>query len=249
MKEPQYTAVRRNKLYERIVQQFEMQILGGVLRPGDRLPTEGELGKRFEVSRTTIREAVSVLRDKGMVEIHPRRGTFVTDQTRQAASDSLGRLLQMQGGGPDHSQLLEVRELIEPSIAGLAARRAKPEHVARLQDSLVTMTRSVEAEDAESFIEVDVGFHVTLAEATGNVIMPQLLHSVVHLFREVSSKFFFLRIGRTQALDAHRSIIRAIEGGDAVAASEGMRAHLLHVAGNYRAAATEIARREMPSPG
>ena len=116
------------------------------------------------------------------MEIHPRRGTFVTDQTRQAASDSLGRLLQMQGGGPDHSQLLEVRELIEPSIAGLAARRAKPEHVARLLDSLVTMTRSVEAEDAELFIEADVGFHVTLAEATGNVIMPQLLHSVVHLF-------------------------------------------------------------------
>ena len=188
MKEPQYTAVRRNKLYERIVQQFEMQILGGVLRPGDRLPTEGELGKRFEVSRTTIREAVRVLRDKGMVEIHPRRGTFVTDQTRQAASDSLGRLLQMQGGGPDHSQLLEVRELIEPSIAGLAARRAKPEHVARLQDSLVTMTRSVEAEDAESFIEADVGFHVTLAEATGNVIMPQLLHSVVQLFGASSGR-------------------------------------------------------------
>lgn len=79
--------------------------------------------------------------------------------------------------------------------------------------------------------------------------MPQLLHSVVHLFREVSSKFFFLRIGRTQALNAHGRIVRAVEKRDAVAASEAMRFRLLHVAQSYRAAAAQIARREMPSPG
>src|SRR5712675_1898854 len=117
-----YKLVRTSRLYEQIVQQIEESILKGALKPGDQLPAERDLAQRFGVSRTAVREAVKALHEKGLVEAYPGRGTFVTDGTSYSMRQSLDRMLKV--GQPEGSAFLaEVREILEPEIAALAATR------------------------------------------------------------------------------------------------------------------------------
>src|SRR5713101_1514617 len=118
--QPVYRTVRTSRLYEQIVQQIEDSILKGALKPGDQLPAERELAQTFGVSRTAVREAVKALREKGLVEAYSGRGTFVTDGTSQVIRQSLGLVARI--GQPDGSvHLAEVRTILEPEIAALAA--------------------------------------------------------------------------------------------------------------------------------
>jgi len=117
-----YKTVRTSRLYEQIVQQIEESILKGALKAGDQLPAERDLAQRFGVSRTAVREAVKALREKGLVEAYSGRGTFITDGTSQAIRQSLGLMVKIgQPSGSVH--LAEVRAILEPEIAALAATR------------------------------------------------------------------------------------------------------------------------------
>src|SRR6516225_7536717 len=93
-----YEPIQVKRLYEKIVEQIERRILTGELKVGDQLPAERELGEQFHVSRTAVREAVKALREKGLVEVRPGRGTFITNDTSQAVRDSLGRMLKINLG-------------------------------------------------------------------------------------------------------------------------------------------------------
>ena len=119
---PLYRAVKTSRLYELIVQQVEESILKGQLKPGDQLPAERELAQRFGVSRTAVREAVKTLREKGLVEAYTGRGTFVTNGTSQSIRQSLDSMIRTsQQEGSIH--LAELRAVLEPEIAALAASR------------------------------------------------------------------------------------------------------------------------------
>src|SRR5450759_3752812 len=125
---PVYRTVKTSRLYEQIVQQVEDSILKGQLKPGDQLPAERDLAQRFGVSRTAVREAVKTLREKGLVEAYSGRGTFITDGTSQAARQSFDLMVKIgqQEGSP---HLAELRLILEPGIAALAAVRAKEEDI------------------------------------------------------------------------------------------------------------------------
>ena len=117
---PVYRTVRVSRLYEQIVQQVEESILKGQLKPGDQLPAERDLAQRFGVSRTAVREAVKTLREKGLVEAYSGRGTFVTNGTSHAMRQSLDLMIRVnQQEGSTH--LAELRQVLEPEIAALAA--------------------------------------------------------------------------------------------------------------------------------
>ena len=117
-----YRAVKTSRLYEQIVQQVEESILKGQLKPGDQLPAERDLAQSFGVSRTAVREAVKALREKGLVEAYTGRGTFVTNGTSQSMRQSLNLITKInQADGSLH--LAELRRILEPEIAALAAPR------------------------------------------------------------------------------------------------------------------------------
>src|SRR5438270_4938012 len=128
---PVYKAVRTSRLYEQIVQQIEESILKGALKPGDQLPAERELAQNCGVSRTAVREAVKALREKGLVEAYSGRGTFITNGTSQAIRQSLDLMVKI--GQPEGSQYLaELRAILEPEIAALAAARAQESDMATM---------------------------------------------------------------------------------------------------------------------
>jgi GntR family transcriptional repressor for pyruvate dehydrogenase complex len=221
-----YKTVQSLRLYEQIVRQIEESILKGVLKPGDQLPAEPELAQQFNVSRTAVREAVKVLREKGLVEAYSGRGTFITNGTSQSIRQSFD--LMMKIGQPEGSaRLVEVREILEPQIAALAATRADEPHLAAMRQAIVVMDGAMH--DAHAFIDADDDFHLSLAEAAANPLILSLIDSIVGVLREQRMSVFRLNGGGERGQFHHRRIFAAVERRDADGAREAMRAHLQQV--------------------
>src|SRR6201998_4012034 len=162
-----YKIVRSSRLYEQIVQQVEESIHSGVLKPGHQLPPERELAEQFGVSRTAVREAVKALREKGLVEAYPGRGTFITDGTSYTIRQSLDRM--MRTGNEGFAFLAEVRQILEPEIAALATSRADEVDLEAMRQQVAVMDAA--KDDPDTFIEADLDFHLALAEAAANPII------------------------------------------------------------------------------
>jgi GntR family transcriptional repressor for pyruvate dehydrogenase complex len=223
---PVYKVVRTSRLYEQIVQQIEDSVLNGSLKPGDQLPAERELAQRLGVSRTAVREAVKALREKGLVEAYSGRGTFITDGTSQAARQSFDLMIKIgqQEGAP---HLAELRLILEPGIAALAAVRVKEEDLAAMREAVAVMDRA--QDDPEAYIEADLDFHLALAETVANPLILSLIDSIVGLLREQRIKIFNVEGGPQRGQIHHKRILEAMERRDAEMARNAMRAHLEQV--------------------
>jgi len=219
-----YHPIQSERLYERIVDQIERRILAGDLRVGDQLPPERELAEQFTVSRTAVREAIKALREKGLVEIYLGRGTFVTGSAATMVRNSLGLLLKADNG---FANLVEVREILEPEIAALAATRITDEHIAAMTEAVSIMDTALE--NVEAFVEADLDFHLALAEATQNPIIPSLMDSIIDLLREQRKRLGRVEGGLARGQYHHRRILEAIVRRDPQAARKEMQEHLLQV--------------------
>jgi GntR family transcriptional repressor for pyruvate dehydrogenase complex len=219
-----YHPIQSERLYERIVDQIERLIAAGDLKVGDQLPAERELAEQFNVSRTAVREAIKALREKGLVEIRLGRGTFVTKGAAGAVRHSLGLLLKDENGS---SNLTEVREILEPEIAALAATRVTEENIAAMREAVETMETALD--NAEVFVEADLDFHLALAEATQNPVIPSLVDSIVDLLREQRKRTGNVEGGLARGQYHHKMILEAIIQRDPAAARQAMHDHLLQV--------------------
>src|SRR6266849_492188 len=221
-----YKLVRTSRLYEQIVQQIEESILKGALKPGDQLPAERDLAQRFGVSRTAVREAVKALREKGLVEAYSGRGTFITDGTSQAVRQSLDLMVKI--GQPEGSQYLaELRAILEPEIAALAAARAQESDLATMREAVAVMDRA--GRDPDAYIEADLDFHLSLAEAAANPLILSLIDSIVGLLREQRLRIFKVEGGPERGQFHHKRILEAMEQRDPEKVRDAMRAHLEQV--------------------
>ncbi|MBZ5681759.1 MAG: FadR family transcriptional regulator [Acidobacteriia bacterium] len=221
-----YKLVRTSRLYEQIVQQIEESILKGALKPGDQLPAERDLAQRFGVSRTAVREAVKALREKGLVEAYSGRGTFITDGTSHAVRQSLDLMAKI--GQPEGStHLAEVRAILEPEIAALAATRAQESDLTTMREAVAVMDRA--GQDADAYIEADLDFHLALAEAAANPLILSLIDSIVGLLREQRLGIFRIPGGPERGQFHHKRILEAMERRDSEKAREAMKAHLEQV--------------------
>lgn len=221
-----YKAVQTSRLYEQIVQQIEESILKGTLKTGEQLPAERELAQQFGVSRTAVREAVKALSEKGLVEAFSGKGTFITNGTSQSIRESLDRMVKI--GQPEGSiQLAEVRTIIEPEIAALAATRADESHLSALREAYTVMDRS--RKDPQTYIEADLDFHLSLAEAAANPIILSLIDSIVGVLREQRIRIFNVEGGPDRGQFHHKRILDAVEQRDSSKARDAMRAHLEQV--------------------
>jgi GntR family transcriptional regulator, transcriptional repressor for pyruvate dehydrogenase complex len=221
-----YKLIRTSRLYEQIVQQIEESIVKGDLKAGDQLPAERDLAQRFGVSRTAVREAVKALREKGLVEAYSGRGTFITDGTTQAVRQSLDLMVKI--GQPEGStHLAEVRAILEPEIAALAALRIQEPELSTMREAVTTMDRAFK--NPEAYIEADLDFHLALAEGAANPLILSLLDSIVGLLREQRLRIFKVSGGPERGQIYHKRILDAVERHDSEKSREAMRAHLYQV--------------------
>ena len=238
---PLYKAVRTSRLYEQIVQQIEESILKGALKPGDQLPAERELAQNFGVSRTAVREAVKALREKGLVEAFSGKGTFITNGTSQAIRQSLD-LMSRIGQQEGLAHLAELRQILEPEIAALAAARIEDQLLATMREAVATMDRSLH--DPDAYIEADLDFHLALAEAAANPLVLSLLDSIVGILREQRMRIFSVDGGPERGQFHHKRILAATEAHDAERARAAMRDHL----GQVREDSGSSSPQETPAP-
>jgi len=221
-----YKVVRSSRLYEQIVQQIEDSILKGTLKAGDQLPSERELALKFGVSRTAVREAVKSLHEKGLVEAYSGRGTFITNGTSQAVTQSINLMMKIDQADGSAS-LAEVRQILEPEIAALAATRIQEPQLVLMREAFSVMQQALK--DPDAYIEADLDFHLALAEAAGNSLILSLLDSIVGLLREQRIKIFFQEGGPERGQHHHARILVAIEKRDPEASRAAMRDHLEQV--------------------
>ncbi|MBI1878790.1 MAG: FadR family transcriptional regulator [Chloroflexi bacterium] len=221
-----YSTVHASRLYEQIITQIQNLVMEGSLRPGDKLPPERELAEQFGVSRTAVREAVKALREKGLVNIQAGRGTFITNDTSEMMRGSLDFIVKV-GLSNGVVNLNEVRTLMEPGIAALAAERSSEADVQMMEQAIAAMGAAMN--DADAFAEADLEFHLTLARATQNPLIPILLDPIVDQLREHRKRIFLVEGGPQRGQYHHRRILAAIKKRDLEAARIAMCDHLMQV--------------------
>lgn len=193
------------------------------------LPPERQLAEQLGVSRTVIREATKRLELQGLIEVQHGIGIKVVDKLHKPLNGSLALLI------PDTAdrlrQLVEVRLLVEPEVARLAAERVKPVALRALKQ---VQARLAAAANMEEAIELDLEFHRQLARASGNEVLVLLLESLGELGRK-SRSVTVSTTGIARAHEQHEAVLAAVAAGDADRAHTAMQFHI-------REAAADLAR-------
>jgi len=198
---------------------LEGLIVSGELAPGSRLPSERDLAARWGVSRSSVREALQELCAKRLVDRSPGRGTVVRE-----TSDDVRALLGLGDHEPDDAA--ELRLVIEPQIAALAAERATRSAIVTLDE---TLRRADASQSAERSVELDQEFHLLLAQATGNPLLSTMLGLANTWTLDHRRQSHRTRRARQESIEGHALILQAVVAGDAAAASQAMSAHLASV--------------------
>lgn len=223
-----YKPVSSERIYEKIVSQIEEQILDGRLKEGNQLGSERELSEQFQVGRAAVREAIKVLKEKGLVSVQPGKGTFITNDISEKAKDSLAFLMKLRTNEVDaFRKLIELRCIFEPDIAALAAERATEEDIERMRKAVETMDNA--REDMDAYVESDIQFHQTIAKATKNDLIDSVLHPIIDLLYEQRKKNYMLGYSPIHAQAAHKRILKAIAARNSRMARLAMKDHLNQV--------------------
>jgi DNA-binding FadR family transcriptional regulator len=235
----------RGTLAVQVVEHLGHQILSGAVPVGGQLPTEAALCEHFGVSRTAVREAIKALAAKGFIEVRTKTGTRVRPRRDWNLLDPEVLVWQGELGADEHflDKLTEVRRLIEPGAAKLAAVRMSSSLAIVLNRAYEDMERAKDADAAIAFNEADSRFHTTLLQACDNDFLLQLSRPV-DMALTVSFRTTSLVPGALGAtLPLHRAVLLAVvehRPDDAAAAME----RLIDEASAHVAAATgTIARR------
>ena len=218
-------AVRRAKLHEQIVGQVRDLIAAGRLNHGDRLPPERELAEIFNVSRHSVREAIRVMEHQGLVQSRPGSGTFVVVGDETGLVDILAMAIHREKD--KLTEIFELRRLIEPQIAGLAAENASPDDLGRLRQAYEAHRRRLD--DEIEAAKGDHAFHLALAAASGNSILIKVVELLDDLLAHSRAEFSQSVRRRQLSAEGHAEILRAVVAGDAEMARVAMTRHLLMI--------------------
>ncbi len=225
-------SVKRHRLYEEIVQQFHALIRQGMLKHGDRLPSERELSEQFKVSRSSVREAIRSLELQGLVVSKRGSGTFINTEDLEATLDLVAANLNV--GEAALQDVFEMRHLMEPHIAALAAQRATPDEVEAMREILEEQQRQIDF--GETGVESDTAFHFALASATHNSALIKVVSAVEGIL-QLSRDRSLQEPGRPQrSLASHCQILQMVEMGDVNGAQQAMDHHLTSVEPSVRPA-------------
>jgi GntR family transcriptional repressor for pyruvate dehydrogenase complex len=214
----QRRSFRRGRLSGQVLQAIESMILDEFPEPGSRLPKEAELAERFHVSRIVVREAMKILEDRGTVAVRAGSGTFTSAPSPDRVKESLLRLFKDQPIPtiPEMERMSELREVLEETVAGLAAVRATPEHLKEMQEALESMAGN--GDEAE-IIQADLRFHRAVARAAQNHYFEMVIEPLTEVFIQQIKVTDSFNVG----VEYHRDIFDGIRKGNPIAARQAVR--------------------------
>ncbi|QUI22213.1 FadR family transcriptional regulator [Vallitalea pronyensis] len=217
-------------LVQQVVDKIEDWIRSGDYKNMDLLPSEGDISKQFEVSRATVRDAIRILEVRGYVERIHGVGIKVNNRSTEVAIHSLSEMIARNA--ISYHELLDVRRLIEPRAASLAAKHASDEDKAILLACVEVM--EAEKSNTKKHQESDYTFHETLAKASGN----RLLYTIVSSYSSLLLKQIHEADEKAISLEAkqhyHRKIYESINNNDSEGAMRHMLIHLEDTENNLK---------------
>ncbi|MBP7263352.1 MAG: FadR family transcriptional regulator [Spirochaetia bacterium] len=216
--------LRARSLKDEFIERFEALILSGRFTPGQRVPSERELGTLFGVSRPVVHEGLRALEGRGLVTIESRRGVRVNDYRREGSIEMLLSILNYTSGrlSPElMNGILEMRLLFEAETARLAATRRTKEHLSALRDVLRREQAMVRPSVADVSL-VDYDFHLAVAIASGNQIYPLLLNSFKRIYRTILEQFYTDPAVIRPVFEYHAALVGEIAAGREDGARDAM---------------------------
>ena len=226
-----FTKIHTEKLSHSVVRQIEQLILRGILRPGERLPSERELSDRLGVSRPSLRDAIADLQERGLLTSRAGAGIFVADVLGSAFSEALVQLFA------SHEEAVFDYIAFRRDMEGLAAERAA-RHASdtdlKVVDAIFHKMEAAHAKrDPSDEASLDAQFHLSIIEASHNVVMLHMMRSMYDLLRQGvfynRQMMFKNRTTRDTLLDQHRAINVGLQARDPAAARAAVEAHLTYV--------------------
>ncbi|WP_240986846.1 FadR/GntR family transcriptional regulator [Acididesulfobacillus acetoxydans] len=221
--------IKTRKIYEEIAEQLRKLVAGGKLKPGDRLPSERELAERLQVSRASVREALSALEMMGLVEVRSGEGTYVRHVNMDSVVAPLAWVLALEKDTVE--QLMEVRKILETQAVRLAAERAEEPEIREMSEALEIMRQDLETGELGEV--ADHRFHFAVTQATHNQILVRIMNSIsdtMHQTLKISRRKMFSSKSMLEKLyHEHAGILEAVRERDAAKASQRMLDHLIGV--------------------
>ena len=184
--------IQVQSLKEACVARLEQMILSGELKIGERLPSERDFASQLNVSRPVLHQALVDLEAKGLVQIIPRRGVFISDFRRDGSLALLSSLLSYHNGSlaPDFSQsMLDMRLLLETETARLAAQNRTDQHLAEFRTILEQELEAANS-DPQTLTDLDFSFHLAISIAAGNLVYPLIINSFKGVYTSLTGEFF-----------------------------------------------------------
>jgi GntR family transcriptional repressor for pyruvate dehydrogenase complex len=239
-----FTPVQTRRTFEEAADQIAEKVRTGELRTGDRLPGERSLAAQMEISRPTLREAVKVLVEAGVLEVRrgPGGGMYVatdvvpTDLVRHSASLRLAEI----------AAVLEARRMLEPQVAQLAAERATEEDFEAMERSIEAMRRIVDGgwhqRHEDRFLQLDVQFHLALARAAGNATVETLMRILLRQLEIARDMAMHVPLIPEWTIGIHERTLAALRSGEPEEVEAVMDEHLGQLERTYEGEPDRVVR-------
>lgn len=211
--------IKRSGLTDQVIERVRTLVAKGTYRVGDRLPPEGELCVLFGVGRSTIREAMRVLANRGMVDVRHGEGTFV-------AAQALRESLEERLGSAALADIYEARLFLEVPLAELAAQRRDSRDIAAMRASLKKRAQAIRACDVARYTEADFAFHLAVARAAKSSALCEVYASFVQIVQPLMAAAVTPEYLRTENDPLHAALCEAIAKGNVAETRRLVRSHL-----------------------
>ncbi len=215
--------INKNPLYEQIADTIEQAIIEqGSL--AERLPSEMDLAKEFGVSRTIIREALKILKARGLVDVRVGGGAYITKPEASDVSKLILRIVHIDRIKDE--EVYAIRLILETAAIREAARRVTPLELEKLAEQVDSMEKNMYNLDVR--IEKDCEFHCMIGRLSGNELLALLVESMTGVLKKFIIDGIRVSGGNEDGIYRHRLILDALHTGDPDFAENVMRDHLVH---------------------
>lgn len=230
-----FQPIKNTKVYEQVAEQIQDMVVNGKLQRGDKLPSERQLAEELQVSRTSIREALRALQIIGLIEVRQGEGSYINQSFEKSLFQPLSIMFMLQNSKPE--EIIELRRIIEVEAAYLAAKRADDEEIEHLRGLIEKLKDLKDLNNEEASVAVDKEFHYTIAKASKN----KLLVNVLNVISELMDKFIKEARGmilvdeknKEVLVQQHEAIFKGLENRDPKAAGSAMQIHINLIINEY----------------
>jgi DNA-binding FadR family transcriptional regulator len=220
-----FKPIKKAKVYEEIVAKIKDMVEKGRFKSGDQLPVERELAEVFRVSRSSVREALRSLESQGFIESRQGDGTYIASQPVESLVSPLASVILTEKD--DQMDLFEMRRMIEPDLAYLAAERATEEEIAMMEKVLALQEEQIAR--GEFGTDVDRNFHYIMVRAAKNKAILRITDNIIDLLAESREQYLQVEGRPQKSILRHREVLEAIRARDPERAERCMLEHLVDI--------------------